>query len=181
MNVAGYSKDAEATREYATAAFQHVTEGWLGSLKKVWSQVQDTPGLLDELDDITVSFVKREARLAALLPQETSREVRNYLDVLLRDGHVHLLGDVVTEMTRLVTRGPDARVATVTTAVPLQPAEQEEFRKRILAKFGAQVDVEFLVDVKVLGGAVVRIGDRIIDGSVASRLEALHARLRNIR
>ena len=181
MNVAGYSKDAEATREYATAAFQHVTEGWLGNLKKVWSRLQDAPGLLDELGDVKAPFATRQARLDGLLPQDTSADIKNYLKVLLRDGRIHLLGDVVAEMTRLVAKGPDARVARVTTAVPLQPAERDEFQKRILAQYGAQVDVEFLVDAKILGGAIVRIGDRIIDGSVASRFEALHAHLRSMR
>jgi F-type H+-transporting ATPase subunit delta len=72
-------------------------------------------------------------------------------------------------------------VARVTTAVQLEAEDREEFQKRIQARYGDQVDVEFYVDAKILGGAVVRIGDRVIDGSLSTRLESLHSKLRNIR
>ena len=181
MKAAGYSKGAEVAREYAQAAYQHTTEGWLGSLKKVWSQLQAAPGLLDELVDPEVPFSQRQARLDATLPKDVPSDVRNYLYVMLRDDHITILGDVVSEMTRLASKGPDVQVARVTTAVQLEAEDREEFQKRIQARYGDQVDVEFYVDAKILGGAVVRIGDRVIDGSLSTRLESLHSKLRNIR
>ena len=181
MKAAGYSKGAGVVREYSQAAYQHTTEGWLVSLKKVWSQLQATPGLLDELVEPETSFSQRQARLDALLSQDVPSDVRNYLYVMLRDDHIMTLGDVIAEMTRLATKGPDVQVARVTTAMQLTTEEREQFQKRILARYGNQVDVEFTVDTKILGGAVVRIGDRVIDGSLSTRLEALHSKLRSIR
>jgi len=181
VNAAGYSKGAEVVREYSLAAYQHTTEGWLTSLKKVWSQLQAVPGLLDELVDPKTSFSQRQSRLDALLSQDVPSDVRNYLYVMLRDDHINMLGDVVAEMTRLSAKGPDVEVARVTTAVQLTGEERREFQKHIQARYGDQVDIDFTVDAKILGGAVVHFGDRVIDGSLSARLEALHSKLRSIR
>lgn len=61
---------------------------------------------------------------------------------------------------------------TVTTALPLSDAEQKAAQKHI-----GSDDVEFLVDPTILGGAVVRSGDQIVDGSVRNQIGALRAHL----
>lgn len=63
--------------------------------------------------------------------------------------------------------------AEVTSALPLTGEEQEAVRK----SFGAK-EVAFKVDPAILGGLVVRIGDKVLDGSVAGRLESLRQSLR---
>lgn len=66
--------------------------------------------------------------------------------------------------------------AEVTTALPLTPDEQETVRKDVLAKAGGATTT-FRVDPRILGGMVVRIGDRVVDGSVAGKLENLRQSL----
>jgi F-type H+-transporting ATPase subunit b len=68
--------------------------------------------------------------------------------------------------------------AEVTSALPLTPAEQETVKNDIAAKMGGAASVVFKVDPGILGGLVVRVGDKIVDGSVAGRLEGLRASLR---
>jgi len=67
--------------------------------------------------------------------------------------------------------------AEVTTALPLTPDEQETVRKDVLAKAGGGATTTFRVDPRILGGMVVRIGDRVVDGSVAGKLENLRQSL----
>ena len=55
-------------------------------------------------------------------------------------------------------------------ALPLSEAEQASIRKEVAAKAGAGVGIAFLVDPDLLGGLKIRIGDRVIDGSVAGRI-----------
>ena len=181
MTPAGYSKDEDLAREYAQAAYQYTTEDWLGELKRLWDQVESHPVLLDELADVGLPFSQRQARLDSLLSPDTRPAVRNYLSVLLREGHLRLLGKVIDDMTRLATRGPGAQVAHVVSAVPLTPKEREVFRQRIHASYGGLVDLEFQVDASLLGGVIVRVGDKVIDGSIAGKLEALRDRLVAIR
>ncbi len=63
--------------------------------------------------------------------------------------------------------------AEVTSALPLTPEEQETVKQDILSKIGEQATVTFRVDPSILGGLVVRVGDKVLDGSVAGQLEEL--------
>jgi len=67
--------------------------------------------------------------------------------------------------------------AEITTALPLTGEEQEIVRKDVLAKLGGGATTSFRVDPRILGGMVVRIGDRVVDGSVAGQLENLRQSL----
>ena len=67
--------------------------------------------------------------------------------------------------------------AEVTSALPLTLAEQETVKKDVTAKLGAAASLAFKVDPTILGGVVIRVGDKILDGSVAGKLEGLRASL----
>jgi F-type H+-transporting ATPase subunit delta len=67
--------------------------------------------------------------------------------------------------------------ARVRSAVPLDQAQADRLRQRLGAFTGRQVRLEIEVDPAVGSGAVVQVGDTIIDGTVATRLERLRRRL----
>ncbi len=67
--------------------------------------------------------------------------------------------------------------AEVTSALPLTEAEQATVKKDILAKLGSHADVSFKVNPGILGGLIIRVGDRMVDGSVAGQLQALQQSL----
>lgn len=63
--------------------------------------------------------------------------------------------------------------AEVTSALPLTKKEQETVSKDVIGKLGESATISFHVDPNILGGLVIRIGDKILDGSVAGKLESL--------
>lgn len=67
--------------------------------------------------------------------------------------------------------------AVVTSALPLTEEEKESVKEDILSKLGEHATVTFRVDPSILGGLVVRVGDKVLDGSVAGRLEEMRQRL----
>jgi F-type H+-transporting ATPase subunit b len=67
--------------------------------------------------------------------------------------------------------------AEVTSALPLTQEEKEAVRQDILSKIGQQATVTFRVDPGILGGLVVRVGDKVLDASVAGRMESLRQNL----
>jgi F-type H+-transporting ATPase subunit b len=81
----------------------------------------------------------------------------------VQSGRVVVLGDGVLA----------GASAEVTSALPLTPQEQETVKRDILSKTGSQATVTFRVDPAILGGLVVRVGDKVLDGSVAGQLETL--------
>ena len=65
----------------------------------------------------------------------------------------------------------------MTSALPLTDAEQAAVKKDVLAKIGKQATIAFRVDPSILGGLVIRVGDKVLDGSVAGKLEGLRQNL----
>ncbi|MGE5222923.1 MAG: F0F1 ATP synthase subunit B [Omnitrophica WOR_2 bacterium] len=76
-------------------------------------------------------------------------------------------------VTLLETSNLHGASAEVTSALPLSAEEKELVRREILAKIGNQATVSFRVDPTILGGLIVRVGDKILDASVANQLEGL--------
>ncbi|HXF86684.1 MAG TPA: F0F1 ATP synthase subunit B [Anaerolineales bacterium] len=85
----------------------------------------------------------------------------------VKSGKVVVLGDADL-------RGESAMV---TSALPLNKEEEETVKKDIVARFGVK-EVTFRVDPSILGGLVVRVGDKILDASIAGKLENLRQSLR---
>jgi len=67
--------------------------------------------------------------------------------------------------------------AEVTSALPLTDNEQDAVKQDVLAKVGAQA-VTFRVDPAILGGLVIKVGDKVMDGSVSGKLEGLRQNLK---
>lgn len=77
----------------------------------------------------------------------------------------------------LEDNGLSGASAEVISALPLTPEEKEIVRQDVLARVGGQATVAFRVDPAILGGLVVRVGDKVLDGSVAGQLETLRQSL----
>ena len=80
---------------------------------------------------------------------------------------------VLLDLEHMAQGGPQVQVAHVTTAVALSDSEKEKFRKKLRSQYGDNLEFVFRVDQSILGGAIVQVGDKVIDGSVATRLEAM--------
>jgi F-type H+-transporting ATPase subunit b len=80
----------------------------------------------------------------------------------------------------LVLEGADISGASaeVVSALPLTTDEQAIIKKDILSRMGTQSGVDFHVDPSILGGLVIHVGDKVLDGSVAGQFEALRQSLR---
>ncbi|NMB60453.1 MAG: F0F1 ATP synthase subunit delta [Chloroflexi bacterium] len=67
--------------------------------------------------------------------------------------------------------------AEVTSALPLSSSEQELVKKDVLGVLGGSAAVSFKVDPSILGGLVIKVGDRVLDGSVSGQLQNLRQSL----
>ena len=79
----------------------------------------------------------------------------------------------------VVLGGEDLKgeAAEVTSALPLSQDEEASVKKDVLSKSGAK-DISFRVDPSILGGLVIKVGDKVLDGSVAGKLEGLRQSLK---
>jgi F-type H+-transporting ATPase subunit delta len=118
---------------------------------------------------------------AALLDRLLSRKVSPVTEQLLRNvltgPHVGHAENAIERLSDVASRRRGQSVARVTTAVALTP-EQEQRLTEVLGRiYGRTVGLQVTVDPSVLGGLIVQVGDEVIDGSIAHRLEAAGRRL----
>jgi len=177
VTLAQSSKSVELVQKYAEAAYQLTALGWLDDLKAVRERLSAAPELLGALSDPEQPAEERQAQLDQTLPAGIRPDVREFLNILVREGHLGLLDGVITSINKLANPDAAAQSATVTAAVPFTREEQETFRQRLHSKYGDHLDVTFRVDSGVLGGVILQVGDKVVDGSLAGRLTALHDRL----
>jgi F-type H+-transporting ATPase subunit b len=118
-------------------------------------------------------------QVAALAIAGAQKLVGDALDekrqhALLSDFFAGVKGGKVAVLESTEFKGDAAEV---TSALPLTDAEQETVKKDVLAKSGAQA-VTFRVDPAILGGLVIKVDDKVVDGSVAGKLEGLRQSMR---
>jgi len=164
-------------RPYAKAAFR---EAQSGSQLERWSTVIDR-----------AAAAVADARVAALLgdPRATpvqlaelvtsvagdglSDQQRNFLRVLADNRRLRILPDIARLFQAMKDDAEGTVDVTVTSAAPMQDAEREQIATALGRRFGRRVRVHTEVDPALIGGAVVRAGDLVIDGSIRSRLERM--------
>jgi F-type H+-transporting ATPase subunit delta len=107
----------------------------------------------------------------------TARALYDALTQTLRDSAAEDQFDEVMAQFIELARGSGPREATITSAVPLAQEQQAALTQQLQAKHGRALLVNFEVDPTILGGLIIRVGDRVLDESVRSRLVAVQQRM----
>jgi F-type H+-transporting ATPase subunit delta len=114
---------------------------------------------------------KLVARLGA------SKIIRNFLLVMVDHNRTHILQEIVNAFQEVVRQRQGIAEAEISTAIELDAAQKAEFAFTLERMTGKRVEAKYSLEPALLGGAVVRIGDAIYDGSLRQRLNAMRARL----
>lgn len=169
-------------RRYAQALFelavqQDRAEEWAGELTHMAEVLQDAE-FNAFLRHAEVPVERKISALAAVLP-ELDPMVRNLGALLITRGAVDTAGDVALGYNRLLDERLGRQQVTVISAVALETAELERIRQFVGSLIRKEVVVTARVDAAILGGIIIQIGDRLLDGSTRSRLEGLRKQLRS--
>jgi F-type H+-transporting ATPase subunit delta len=170
-----------AARRYAEAAFEVATrddsvDAWRVELDAAASiAADDEVGRL--LANPAVPLEKRTEMAETIFGAVVSQPVLNLINLMLRRGRIHQLPRIAAEFRRLDNARQGVTLATATSAAPLDPDEIRAVTERLEQLTGGRIELDLQVDPSLLGGLVVRVGDRLIDGSVRGRLERLRNQL----
>ena len=173
-------------RPYVRAAFELANEK--GELAK-WSQALTAakdiladgqaakflaqPALSDEqkLSFLTDLFKAAGGKTSILAG--ASDPGNNFLKLLLEYGRVAILPEIAQHFETLKANIENTVDVTVTSAAPMSAAQQKAVIAALKKRLGRAVRLETEIDETLIGGAVIRAGDVVIDGSLRSRLEGL--------
>jgi len=170
-----------SARRYAEAVFQLAVRDddvarWRADLAAAVAAVGESR-VARVLADRGLAFEARQHLIEAVMGSAIRTPVRNLALLLLQRGRLESLPGVLAEFVRLDNARQGIVTATATSAVPLEPAEVRELTARLEQLTGGSIELSQRVDPALLGGVQVRLGDRLIDGSVRGRLERLRHRL----
>jgi len=169
-----------SARRHAQAAFQIALERdeldtWRGDLGRIAEAVGD-PVLRPLLESPKVPLSEK-ARILSQWLEGVNPLAMNLACLLVARGRLGIVEEMVAEYGRLVDAYRGIAHAEVATAVPLEEGEKDRIRRRLSQLVGKDIVLGVKVDPSLIGGLVVRVGDKLIDGSTKSRLLSLRESL----
>lgn len=173
-----------AARRYAEAAYliaraESKEDAWQDGLQSIAALFGDQDAERFFASSSVSAEDKQELVEKALAGLD--KDVLNLARLLLHRGRTALGPQIVQAYQEILDRTRAISHATVTSAVPLNQDELAAVQRKLEELTGGTVIVQTEVEESILGGLIVRIGDRLIDGSTRSRLVALKQRLAGTR
>ena len=170
-----------AARRYAEAAFSvamrdDTVETWRSELESA-AEIVAEERIGRALANPSIPLETRLATAEETFGKLVGRQVLNLIGLMLRRGRIEELPRLSAEFRRLDDERRGITHATATGATALTTDEVRALTQRLEQLTGGRVELDVQVDPSLLGGVVVRVGDRLIDGSVRSRLERLRNQL----
>lgn len=169
-------KIARADR-YAQAILQAMLERWQASLEQAGKAISADKELQGLLRDQGASAAQKRDAIAAILPVDAPEEISNLLLLMAQEDDLGLINDVSGILVETVSGQRAPMKAEIVSAVELTEAEQASIRSKLVSDYGEGLVFSFRVDPALLGGLRVRVGDRLTDTSVATRLATLRESL----
>ncbi|MCL6639524.1 MAG: F0F1 ATP synthase subunit delta [Firmicutes bacterium] len=172
------SRYAEAL--YDIAARENMVDRIEQELKALEAILNENEDLKKVLFHPQITAADKKEFLQKLFTGKISEVTANFLALLVDRRREVFFGDIAAEFVKKANAQRNIVAAQVTSAVAMNDKEKAELDKILARLTGKKVQTSFDVDPSLIGGVVVRIGDKIIDGSIRTRLSALKERLKAI-
>lgn len=168
---------AYAQALYQIALAEDAVDKAEDELFQIRKMMESQRELREFLRDPNLPADGKKKALSEILADKASRLTINHLEFVIDQGRGDLIPQIAEVFSDTVFAARNQAVAEVTTAIPLTPELSESLQKKLSQVIGREVVIKNLVDESILGGVVVRLEDRVINGSVRHSLDELHESL----
>lgn len=164
-------------RPYAKAAFEYAVEakdvqGWSDSLCLAASVAQQ-PAVEKLLSSPSATAEKQAEAVQNICGDELATASQNFISILSENRRLQLLPQISQQFEIMKANLEKAVDVDVVAASKLDAAQQKALSEALSAKLERKVNLQVSLDKSLLGGAVIRAGDTVIDGSIRGRLTKL--------
>lgn len=167
-------------RPYAKATFEVARDagdlaGWAAALERIAQVVA-----VDDVADLLVSPKVTREQLAGLVIEaagDLSGAQKSLVSLLAENGRLGAATELAAQFAVLKAESEQVVNAELISARALTDTQRHKLVQALEKKLGREVKVDTRIDESLIGGAIIRAGDLVIDGSVASRLDKLGAAL----
>jgi F-type H+-transporting ATPase subunit delta len=179
----------------ADVGVEHIADIYAKALLDAAEKAGQTAAAIGEFDAVMTEVMDRFPRLEAVLasalvsPEEKSVVVDrvlgsrvspilvNFLKVVARHGRLDCLRAIHSQTHVMYDKLRNRIPVRLSTAMPLSPAEVEHIAESLRTKLGGEPIFQQETDPSLIGGAVLRIGDTVYDGSIANQLKILRQQM----
>lgn len=166
------------SNEYADALFSlamdlHAEEETLGALHLIRDSFRQEPEALAMLASPAIAKSQRLAALEEAFGSQLPQHVMGYMHTLCNNGHIREFMDSVQAYEELYNSARKLSTAYVTSAVELSEEEKTELKNKLEKRLGRTICLECAIDETLLGGLVVQVDGKVIDGSLKHRLHEI--------
>ncbi|WP_397542703.1 F0F1 ATP synthase subunit delta [Roseovarius salis] len=171
---------------YATAIFEISQED--KSLEKLEANIADLSAALDESEDLRnfinspiLSRAEMAKGIAAIADKMGLAPVlKNGLGVMAEKRRLFVLPQLLAKLREMIAEHKGEVTADVVSAKALTKAQSEKLAKTLKANVGKDVNIKATVDEGLIGGLVVKVGSKMIDTSIRSRLNSLQNAMKEV-
>ena len=169
-------------RPYAEAAFALARDRnelpvWSGMLRLL-TQIVGDARVAGALDHPKLTAGDKESLLLSIAGDKLTREGRNFVRVLVEADRVGVLPQIRAHFEARKDEAEGVAKATIESAQPLSEAQLAGLTASLEKHFGRTIEATVSVNPELIGGARIVVGDKVIDGSVRSKLAAMARDLR---
>ncbi len=176
-----------ADRTYGQALFDlSVEEGrvdeYAGQVKVIARAFEENPQLLQLLNHPQITREEKTDVLTNCFSGRVADDLTGFLVIIVKAGRQQFIPDILKYFLDAVKEYKHIGVAYVTSAVELSDTQKSAVEKRLLDTTGyVSFEMHFNVDASLIGGMVIRIGDKVVDSSIKTKLETLSRKLMKIQ
>ena len=177
------AKQVETT--YGNALFElAIEEGkiddWYVEVLELTSILKKNKDLIELLNHPQVDKLEKEKIIKNIFERKISNEILGLIVMIMDKGHISKIVGVFRYFIKLVKEHKNIGVAKVTSATVLTEAQKSKIENRLIETTSySRMEVTYKVDESLIGGLVIRIGDRVVDSSIKTKLETLSKTLAN--
>jgi F-type H+-transporting ATPase subunit delta len=128
-------------------------------------------------EQLNALFVAMAAEFSSELKAQENQELKNFIALLSLDKRLMLLPEIAGLYHQLLTQQEDLVEVEVLYAQPLDEATKQQLHQQLEARFHCKVQVSYIHDSTLIGGAMIKTGDWVMDGSVKGKLAKLQESL----
>jgi F-type H+-transporting ATPase subunit delta len=180
------SGDMRAARRYARALFRTAlghgeVDEVAQSLGIVTTAAAQSPELMAVLHHPRITRQRKQELLQQVFEGRVRPDVEHFLFMLVEKDRAVIIPNVAEQFLRMLDEYRREMDAEALTAIPLSQAQKDALRRQLEAATGYTVRLTTRIDESILGGLVVRVGDRMFDGSVTTQLQTIREQLKQVK
>jgi len=173
-------------KRYALALFDAAVDsnnvdGIFDDFSTVIDLFKSEKGLMDLMLTPSINASEKKEILDRVFRKSYNQYLRNFLNILLDKNRFESMAEIHDAFRQLVFLYKNTVEATVLTVVPLDEALRVALEEKLKQRFNKKVILKNNIDESVLGGAVVYVGDQVIDGSVRKQLNQMKTQMNSSR